>query len=628
MSRLSAISVLLALACGTFLASGFAAAPKDPPPPIDLTGFRTVDKLVTTRITRARPGPVSLPGYLGINVKSDGKGLLAITLVQPASPAAKAGLKPGDLLARVDDRVLRSADDLREFLQARGPGGIVAISVLREQMPVDVMVTLEATSRPMTTSKGGPPSPSGGGDETLPIWYKDQYRLAVVVVDFPDVKHNDKIKAADWEEALFSRKTYQKTATGQPAHGSLNDYYREQSFGKFHIEGKTFGVISAGKKRSEYYQGAGGGPGTKTVLLTEALDKLTARDGKDALKDFDGLCFIYAGSTVQTSDRGSLYYPHRGSVTFQGKRWPYIICPEGGTAMESISIFAPVFGKLLGLPDLAARAENAGSEGLGVWCLMSNGAGQKGRPGHLSAWCKEQLGWLEPAVIDPALKQKNHPQAGGRLCQGMRQGAGSARRQRVLSAGEPHGGGLRRRPARSGAADLARGQQSARSGGSPWRGRADRPTRPSRCDSLSQQGQQRLHAVHDAVEPIGRRGRLACVFDQYPPAAGWADHLFCRLRVLLSLAVGPKVRRDGVSGTLDFRPPFNKKPDARRLNPGPTIWLPSNKAKVFHENADSLPGCSWFAAFSVIGPGWRRQGLGPGHVGLGRGPGQPGDADR
>src|SRR5262249_50637925 len=25
---------------------------------------------------------------------------------------------------------------------------------------------------------------------------------------------------------------------------------------------------------------------------------------------------------------------------------------------------------------------------------------------HFSAWCKEQLGWLQPAVIDPTVKQK------------------------------------------------------------------------------------------------------------------------------------------------------------------------------------------------------------------------------
>ena len=29
-----------------------------------------------------------------------------------------------------------------------------------------------------------------------------------------------------------------------------------------------------------------------------------------------------------------------------------------------------------------------------------------GRPQHMSAWCKEQLGWLKPTVIDPTVQQK------------------------------------------------------------------------------------------------------------------------------------------------------------------------------------------------------------------------------
>src|SRR5580704_17142959 len=27
-------------------------------------------------------------------------------------------------------------------------------------------------------------------------------------------------------------------------------------------------------------------------------------------------------------------------------------------------------------------------------------------PQHLSAWCKEKLGWIKPAVLDPTVKQK------------------------------------------------------------------------------------------------------------------------------------------------------------------------------------------------------------------------------
>ena len=60
---------------------------------------------------------------------------------------------------------------------------------------------------------------------------------------------------------------------------------------------------------------------------------------------------------------------------------------------------------MLGLPDLYARPELPGSEGVWQWCAMSNQIGN-GRPQHFSAWCKEQLGWVKPTVIDPRVKQQ------------------------------------------------------------------------------------------------------------------------------------------------------------------------------------------------------------------------------
>ena len=69
--------------------------------------------------------------------------------------------------------------------------------------------------------------------------------------------------------------------------------------------------------------------------------------------------------------------------------------------MNDISVFCHEFGHMLGLPDLYARPELPGSEGVGVWCAMSNQNGG-GRPQHFCAWSKEQLGWVKPTVHRPA----------------------------------------------------------------------------------------------------------------------------------------------------------------------------------------------------------------------------------
>lgn len=229
---------------------------------------------------------------------------------------------------------------------------------------------------------------------TATIFHRPVYRLAVVTVEFPDAKHNVKITRKDWEKALFSTGTYQeKSVTGQRVYGSLNDYYQEQSCGAFRVEGKVFDYVQVQRERAEYTD--------RCALLTEVLDTLSARDGKDAFKEFDGIFFVYAGGRFALAP-GGLYWPHRATLNYQGRRWAYFICPEGGEQMASISVVAHEFGHLLGLPDLYG----SGSAGLGVWCTMALGHGERGRPLHLSAWCKEQMGWLRPAVIDPRVRQK------------------------------------------------------------------------------------------------------------------------------------------------------------------------------------------------------------------------------
>lgn len=184
----------------------------------------------------------------------------------------------------------------------------------------------------------------------------------------------------------------------------MNDYYHEISYGKFQVDGKFVGWVELPKKRMDYSSGSGTAVREKTAYFSEVLDKYLEKAGKDALKDYDGVFFVFAGGRVQTT-RGSLYWPHRSNVTHNGKRWPYFIVQEGGERMNDISVFCHEFGHMLGLPDLYARPEAPGMEGVGRWCAMSQ-QNPQGRPQHFSVWCKEQLGWVKPTLIDPKVKQK------------------------------------------------------------------------------------------------------------------------------------------------------------------------------------------------------------------------------
>jgi hypothetical protein len=443
-AHLLGIVLLLSLSWVTAAAEPPRTGDEAKPALPDLSEYRTVDKAITTRVSRAAPSPLGQTGYLGVYLQPDPRGRLAIADLEEESPATKAGLLRDDVLLRVEGREVPSAEVFRELLKAKSPGETVKLSVLRGDKPMELTATLGATSRPMSLSttratlglrlgeaKDGqglpisailPGSPAekaklkvgeivlkidgspltepsklndfladkkpddavtltlllaektvdlkvtlagetagggrrggGGGnwdDRVGSTWKKDTYRLGVVCVEYPDVKHNTKISTKDWEEALFTKGTYvnRKSATGQTVYGSLNDYYQEQSYGNLRVEGKVFDWVEVGKKRADYNQTTGGGGGgNRSPLLTEALDQLLARD-KDALKDIDGLFFLYAGGRVQTN-RGGLYWPHRSNVNHGGKRWAYFICAEGGERMGDISIICHEFGHMLGLPD-------------------------------------------------------------------------------------------------------------------------------------------------------------------------------------------------------------------------------------------------------------------------------------
>jgi M6 family metalloprotease-like protein len=387
-----------------------AAAPMGP----DLKDYRTVETAITTKVSATGPERAAKTGYFGVAVAQGQQGRVIVEDVQTDSPAAKAGVKKGDVIARIGDRAVASPEAFREWLQAYPAGETVQLSLVRETATLDVKATLIATSRPLVNKggdgggKGGGAGKGGGGKGggagPLTLWRKPVMRVGVVGIEFSDVKHNAKVTSKDWQEALFSKATYTDTQnpTGQAVHGSLNDYFLEQSGGAFHIEGKAFEWVNVGKKRADYIQGSG--TSNKTAVLVDAMNKLAARDGKDAFKDLDGLVFIYAGDRHK-ANAGAVYYPHAGSVQHDAQRFPYFLTMEGGSTMTPVGGFAKIAALALGLPDLAARTENVGSRGLGAWCALSNPIAT-GRPQHLSAWAKEKIGWLKPAVIDPTVKQK------------------------------------------------------------------------------------------------------------------------------------------------------------------------------------------------------------------------------
>jgi M6 family metalloprotease-like protein len=222
-------------------------------------------------------------------------------------------------------------------------------------------------------------------------WMRQPYRLAVLLIEFSDKKHEAAHSPSLYEELLFSRGKYLKTPGGEVSFGSVADWYRAQSQDRFVLTGKVFDWVTVEetfeaihelklKEAQERY-------------LKVALAQVRMRDGANALDGFDGYLFIHVGPI--TGPPGNIFWSHRDSV--DGKR--YITSGE----IERIGVFCHEFGHVLGLPDLYGK--KGVRESFGPWCAMA--AGYRGTyPKSFCAWSKTRLGWCQPAVVDAATPQR------------------------------------------------------------------------------------------------------------------------------------------------------------------------------------------------------------------------------
>lgn len=309
-----------------------------------------------------------------------------VTAVRGGSAAARAGLKVGDCFTQVDHVVYSGASQLRR--------------ALKQKRAFSVLVQREESTFPCTFK------PAGAKEEEVLDWKGKTFKLAVLLVEFSDRKHNAKYTSKDFERLMFSVGEYTQSPDGRKTYGSLRDYYKEISVGTFDVTGKVFDWVALPETWAYYdAQDMGGGaPGTRTVFQ-DSLKGAREKYGASALDGFDGVVFLYAGP--RDSLRGSQLWPHRASVQVGGRDLPYYIIEEGGESFTSIGVHCHEFGHMLGLPDFYGYGHRTG---VGEFCVMAIGhlgAAPSGpdRPFHMCAWCKIRLGWLTARTVLPSERQ-------------------------------------------------------------------------------------------------------------------------------------------------------------------------------------------------------------------------------
>jgi serine protease Do len=122
---------------------------------------------------QAQPITPEIADSLGLN---ETHGAL-VAEPQPDSPAAKAGIKPGDVIAAIDGTPVKDARDLSKTIAGNAPGRSIKLSMLRGDEERTITVTLGRlpTKPPFavvdreTTGRGPPSSSDSAAGSDAPV---------------------------------------------------------------------------------------------------------------------------------------------------------------------------------------------------------------------------------------------------------------------------------------------------------------------------------------------------------------------------------------------------------------------------------------------------------------------------
>lgn len=117
-------------------------------------------------IEQLRDGGEVVRGWLGAGNQAGAKGPgAAIGSVYEGTPAARAGLRPGDVIEALDGEPVRDFEDLRARVGDKRPGEVVKLTVRRDGSTIELDATLEA--KPESATLEGL-RPSRGAAEPAP----------------------------------------------------------------------------------------------------------------------------------------------------------------------------------------------------------------------------------------------------------------------------------------------------------------------------------------------------------------------------------------------------------------------------------------------------------------------------
>jgi len=213
-----------------------------------------------------RPGPVQKAkvAYLGVatspanELLADqlklGKGTgLVIDFVEPDSPAAKAGIRPHDVLVRLGDQILVNPPQLQVLVRLQKPGDKVTLTLVRKAK--EQKVTAELIEKEQVI----------GGEQPMPFWIQNVQPLRVPL-NIQVEPQPPQQKGMTEHRAEIRREEAKRLAE------------QAKRFGEMAPPGSAHASVSASMADGEH---------TLTLTITDGKKVLVAKD-KDGTVLFEG----------------------------------------------------------------------------------------------------------------------------------------------------------------------------------------------------------------------------------------------------------------------------------------------------------------------------------------------------
>jgi putative serine protease PepD len=106
-------------------------------------GFAIPSNTVRSVVSQIAAGKTVSHAYFGVQVHDSSSPLgAALAQVLPGTPAAKAGLRSGDVVVKLDGKTIQGADDISSVIDAKKPGDTMKVTYVRNGKTGSTTVTL------------------------------------------------------------------------------------------------------------------------------------------------------------------------------------------------------------------------------------------------------------------------------------------------------------------------------------------------------------------------------------------------------------------------------------------------------------------------------------------------------